>query len=70
MMHHENTGTLGTILFSAAAGFLTWASDPALWKAIGVAAICGVVGGLGRAVGHWIGLGVERRLKRKQSGKP
>lgn len=66
MTHHEGTfNFIATVMLSAGAGAITWLSDPALWKAVAVAAVCGVVGGVGRWVGHELAKGIHARRNKK-----
>lgn len=52
-MHADHHSPLGIILLSMVSGLATWLSDPNVWRAVAVAALCGFVGGVCKAAGLW-----------------
>lgn len=53
MMHGDHSSPIGVILLSMASGLATWLTDPNVWRAVAVAALCGFVGGVFKAAGLW-----------------
>lgn len=49
--HHDHP--LVNIMLSSLLGLASWLADPTLWRAVAVAAICGFIGGVAKAVGAW-----------------
>lgn len=67
MTHHEGTfNFIGTVVLSAGAGAAAWLADPELWKAIGVAAVCGLVGGVARWAGHEMAKRIHARRNKSK----
>lgn len=60
-MTHETGGAKGTVLASCVLGLFTWIQDPEVWRAMAVAALCGVIGGMFRPVGSKL----SERMHRK-----
>lgn len=52
-MHADHSSPIAIILLSMASGLATWLSDPNVWRAVAVAALCGFVGGVFKAAGLW-----------------
>lgn len=60
--HHDHP--VITIALSTGLGLVSWLADPNVWRALAVAAACGFVGGVAKAIGAWTW---NEARKRKES---
>lgn len=63
-MHGDHSSPVGVMLFSMWAGLASWLADPNVWRAVAVAALCGFVGGVFKAVGFWAYDSAKRRRRK------
>ena len=67
----EMLSKVGVVLISGTFGLAQWLADPNLLRAVLIAALCGVVGGFGRAAGVRLWhLGRRRWVRFKNRPKP
>jgi hypothetical protein len=60
--HHDNPFI--SVMLSIGAGLVTWLADPVLWKALSVALLTGIIGGLGHLIGRSIGFFAWRSARK------
>jgi hypothetical protein len=65
---HPHGGGFLITLLSISAGLWSWLSDPMLWRALAVAVLCGLLGGVARGIGQmlWRGIAQKYNLKNRE----